>query len=47
VTKEPEPTQEEHPGERDRGDDHTLAAQAGWDGKTAEESFHWYLNPSS
>jgi hypothetical protein len=47
VTEQPEPTKEQHPDDRERGDGHALAAQAGWDGKTAEETFHWLLNPSS
>jgi hypothetical protein len=47
VAEQPQPTQQKRAGDRECGDDHALAAQAGWDGKTLKESFHWFLNPSS
>jgi hypothetical protein len=45
VRDQPQPSKEQHRDERERGHDHALAAQAGWDGKTAEESFHLVPQP--
>ena len=47
MTHKPEPTKEQRADDRQHGDDDTLFAQAACAGKTAEESFHWFLNPSS